>query len=166
MAIRNIVCDGDPILLKQTRKVEKFDAKLHELLQDMADTLKEQNGAGLAAPQIGLMRQVCIVLADEEEGIIELINPEITHSEGEQDGIEGCLSFPNEFGLVKRPMIVTVRAQDRDGNWFEKTGEGFTARAFCHEIDHLQGILFKTKVSRMLTQEELDNGEYAEEEEV
>ena len=165
MAIRNIVLDGDPILLKEMRKVEKFDEKLHLLLEDMEDTLIEQNGAGLAAPQVGIMRQICIVFTDEEEGIIELINPEIISEEGEQNGAEGCLSFPGEFGLVKRPMTVTVKAQDRNGNWFEKIGTEFTARAFCHEIDHLHGVVFTTKVSRMLTQEELEAGVYEKDEE-
>ena len=96
------------------------------------------------------------------EGPIELINPEIIHTQGEQNGAEGCLSNPGKFGLVKRPMQVTVKAQDRNGNWFEKTGEGLCARAFCHEIDHLHGILFTSKMSRLLTQEELETGEYAE----
>lgn len=162
MAIRNIVKEGDPILLKECRKVEKFDAKLHQLLDDMADTLHEANGAGLAAPQIGILRQICIVEASEEEGIIELINPEIIAADGEQFGAEGCLSFPGEYGLVRRPMTVTVKAQDRTGNWFEKTGEALSARAFCHEIDHLHGVVFKTHVTRMLSDEELESGDIPE----
>lgn len=161
MAIRTIVKFGDDVLTKECRTVEKFDEKLHLLLDDMKETLADANGAGLAAPQVGVLRKVCIV--DVGEGPIELINPEIIHTEGEQDGAEGCLSNPGEFGLVKRPMIVTVRAQDRNGNWFEKTGEGLCARAFCHEIDHLHGVLFISKVSRMLTKEELGYDEEDEE---
>lgn len=159
MAIRNIVKDGDPVLLKKTRKVEVFDKKLHQLLDDMIETLHDAGGAGLAASQVGILRQVCIIEADPDKPVIELVNPEIIAAEGEQNGAEGCLSFPGEYGLVKRPMKVTVRAQDRNGTWFETTGEGLTARAFCHEIDHLHGIVFKTHCSRMLTEEELESGE-------
>lgn len=167
MALRKIVKDGDPVLLKECRKVEKFDKKLHQLLDDMLETLNEANGVGLAAPQVGILRMVCIVDTLPEEGVIELINPEIIKAEGEQNGAEGCLSFPGEYGLVKRPMQVTVKAQDRNGEWFEKSGEGLTARCFCHEIDHLHGIIFKTHAKRMLTQEELESGviEEAEKEE-
>ena len=160
MAIRNIVQFGDNDLNKECRPVEKFDAKLAELLEDMKETLADANGAGLAAPQVGILRQVCVV--DAGDGPIELVNPEIIATEGEQNGAEGCLSYPGEYGLVKRPMKVTVRAQDRQGNWFERTGEGLCARAFCHEIDHLHGVLFTAKVSRMLTPEELETGEYEE----
>ena len=160
MAIRNIVQFGDNVLNKECRPVEKFDAKLAELLEDMKETLADAKGAGLAAPQVGILRQVCVV--DAGDGPIELVNPEIIATEGEQNGAEGCLSYPGEYGLVKRPMKVTVRAQDRQGNWFERTGEGLCARAFCHEIDHLHGVLFTAKVSRMLTPEELETGEYEE----
>ena len=160
MAIRNIVQFGDNVLNKECRPVEKFDAKLAELLEDMKETLADANGAGLAAPQVGILRQVCVV--DAGDGPIEFVNPEIIATEGEQNGAEGCLSYPGEYGLVKRPMKVTVRAQDRQGNWFERTGEGLCARAFCHEIDHLHGVLFTAKVSRMLTPEELETGEYEE----
>ena len=160
MAIRNIVQFGDNVLNKECRPVEKFDAKLAELLEVMKETLADANGAGLAAPQVGILRQVCVV--DAGDGPIELVNPEIIATEGEQNGAEGCLSYPGEYGLVKRPMKVTVRAQDRQGNWFERTGEGLCARAFCHEIDHLHGVLFTAKVSRMLTPEELETGEYEE----
>ena len=160
MAIRNIVQFGDNVLNKECRLVEKFDAKLAELLEDMKETLADANGAGLAAPQVGILRQVCVV--DAGDGPIELVNPEIIATEGEQNGAEGCLSYPGEYGLVKRPMKVTVRAQDRQGNWFERTGEGLCARAFCHEIDHLHGVLFTAKVSRMLSPEELETGEYEE----
>lgn len=163
MALRNIVKDGDSILLKKSRQVERFDKKLHQLLDDMAETMQDANGAGLAAPQVGVLRCVCLVEADPEKGIIELINPEIIVEEGEQNGAEGCLSFPGEYGLVKRPMRVTVKAQNRDGEWFEMTGDGLTARAFCHEIDHLHGRVFKSFVSRMLTDEELESGSWREE---
>lgn len=165
MALRNIVKEGDSILLKECRRVEKFDKKLHQLLDDMLETLREANGAGLAAPQVGILRMVCIIDTEQEEGVIELINPEIIKAEGAQTGPEGCLSFPGEYGLVKRPMQVTVKAQDRKGKWFEKSGEGLTARCFCHEIDHLHGIIFKTLAERMLTAEELESGVIEEEEE-
>lgn len=161
MAIRNIVQFGEDVLGKKCRPVEQFDKKLHMLLEDMKDTLVEANGAGLAAPQVGVLRRICLV--DPGEELIELINPEIIQVEGEQSGAEGCLSYPGKYGLVKRPMKVTVRAQDRHGKWFEKTGEGLCARAFCHEIDHLNGVLFTAHVIRMLTDEELEAG-IAEEE--
>lgn len=154
MAIRNIVQFGEDILKKECRPVEKFDRKLHQLLDDMQDTLYEANGAGLAAPQVGVLRRVCIV--DVGDGPIELINPEIVATEGEQTGPEGCLSLPNEWGEVTRPMRVTVRAQNRKGKWFETTGDELCARAFCHEIDHLHGVVFTDKASRMLTQEEIE----------
>lgn len=153
MAIRNIVQFGDEILTKQCRPVEKFDRKLHQLLDDMQDTLYEANGAGLAAPQVGILRQICII--DVGDGPIELINPEIIASEGEQSGPEGCLSLPREWGMVTRPMKVTVRAQNRKGKWFEITGEELCARAFCHEIDHLHGKVFTEFATRMLTAEEI-----------
>ena len=162
MAIRNVVQVGDDVLRKKCFEVTVFDEKLATLLDDMKETLADANGAGLAAPQVGILRSVCVV--DVGDGPIELVNPVITATEGEQNGAEGCLSYPGEFGLVKRPMKVTVRAQDRDGNWFEKTGEGLCARAFCHEIDHLHGVLFTAHVSRMLTPEELESGTAEEEE--
>ena len=131
----------------------------------MIDTLSTANGVGLAAPQVGVLRRAVIVLEtnvpeDEDEYIIELINPEIIEASGEQEGPEGCLSVPGEFGLVKRPMHVKVRAQNRFGEWFEVEGTGLTARCFCHEIDHLEGIVFTSKAERMLTEEELQSGEY------
>ena len=159
MAIRKIVKFGDSVLEKECRPVDK---KLHQLLDDMKETLADANGVGLAAPQVGILRSVCVV--DVGDGPIELVNPVITATEGKQNGAEGCLSYPGEFGLVKRPMKVTVRAQDRDGNWIEKTGESLCARAFCHEIDHLHGVLFTAHVSRMLTPEELESGTAEEEE--
>lgn len=153
MALRNIVTEGDPILSKVCKKVEKFDKKLGILLDDMYETMNKANGVGLAAPQIGLMRRICII--DVGEGVIELINPEIIETAGVQDGAEGCLSFPGEYGMVERPNYVKVRAQNRNGEWYEAEGEELLARAFCHEIDHLNGVVFKSKVSRMLDPEEL-----------
>ena len=161
MAFRNIVTEGDPILNKVCRKVEKFDKKLGMTLDDMYETMNKANGVGLAGPQIGLMRRICVI--DIGEGVIELINPEIIETSGTQDGPEGCLSFPGEYGMVERPNYVKVRAQDRNGNWFEAEGEELLARAFCHEIDHLDGIVFKTKASRMLDPEELADDSEAEE---
>lgn len=142
MALRNIVKDGDPILRKVCRPVEKFDDRLASLLDDMAQTMHEADGVGIAGPQVGIMRRLCVVDCYDEDGVIELVNPEIIKKSGEQTGSEGCLSFPGKFGTVTRPMHVTVRAQDRNGNIFEKSGEGLKARAFCHEIDHLNGVCF------------------------
>ena len=165
MALRNILTEGDPTLNKTSRPVVKFDNRLHVLLDDMAETLNTSNGVGLAAPQVGVLRRVVLVVEtnvpEGEEGfIIELINPEIISAEGEQRGSEGCLSVPDQFGIVTRPEKVTVRAQDRYGNWFEREGEGLTARCFCHEIDHLNGILFTSLAERMLTEEEIQSGEF------
>ena len=157
MAIRNIVKDGDPILKKKCRPVEKFDEKLAALLDDMAETLKVAEGVGLAAPQVGILRRVCIVDIGDEQGLIELVNPKIVAYSGKQSGAEGCLSCPNEYGVVERPMFVTVKAQDRHGEEFTVKGEGLKARAFCHEIDHLDGIIFKQKAERMLQPDELEN---------
>ena len=164
MALRDIVKDGDRALTKVCRPVEKFDTKLACLLDDMAETLKAADGVGLAAPQVGVLRRVVLVLEtnvaeEEDEFIIELINPEIVESSGEQDGAEGCLSVPGEYGLVTRPAIVKVRAQDRFGDWFEYEGEGLTARCFCHELDHLDGIVYTEKMDRFLTEEELATDE-------
>ena len=155
MAIRKIHEVGDPCLAKVCRPVTEFNDRLHELLDDMADTLEEAGGVGLAAPQVGILRRVCIV-EDEQGEIIELINPEIIKTEGEQTGLEGCLSVPDEYGIVARPDYVKVRAQDRHGEWFEVEGHGLTARAFCHELDHLDGVLFIDKATRMLAPEELE----------
>ena len=162
MALRKILRFGDKALNKVCRPVTDFNKRLHTLLDDMRDTLFEADGLGLAAPQVGILRRVAIVIDinketdDVEEQVIELINPEIIYREGEQEGNEGCLSLPGEFGIVKRPAKVTVRAFDRNGNEFEYTGEGITARCFCHEIDHLDGHLYTELVSRMLTPEELE----------
>lgn len=161
MAYRNIVTQEDPILHKTCRPVTAFNERLHQLLDDMADTLLESDGVGLAAPQVGVLRRAVLVLETnvpegEDEYIIELINPEIIESAGEREDSEGCLSVPGEYGIVKRPMQVRVRAQDRNGEWFEVEGTGLTARCFCHELDHLDGILFTSRCERMLTEEELE----------
>lgn len=154
MAIREIVRIGDEVLRKRARTVTSFDKRLRTLLDDMKETLVQADGAGLAAPQVGVLRRAVVVLVDDEW--VELVNPEIVASEGEQEGLEGCLSIPGKWGIVKRPQKVTVRAQDRDGKTFEKTGEGLMARAFCHELDHLDGVLFVDRASRVLTPEELE----------
>ncbi len=148
MAIRNIVKIGDDILRKVCRTQLTFDKKLHTILDDMAETLYDAEGAGLAAPQVGILRRFCIV--DVGDGLIELINPVIVSEEGSQTDDEGCLSIPGKSESVTRPMKVTVRAQDRNGNNFTVTGEGLKARAFCHEIDHLDGILYIDKVKKGL----------------
>ncbi len=157
MAIRNIVKDGDPILKKKCRPVEKFDKKLAILLDDMAETMHQANGVGLAAPQVGMLRRVVVI--DIGEGVIELVNPKIIAYSGEQEGIEGCLSFPGEWGLAKRPNYVKVKAQDRNGDEFEIDGEELLARAFCHEIDHLNGVVFKDVADRMLSAAEIEEME-------
>ena len=162
MAIRKIHEVGDPCLAKVCRPVTEFNDRLHELLDDMADTLEEAGGVGLAAPQVGILRRVCIV-EDEQGEIIELINPEIIKTEGEQTGLEGCLSVPGEYGVVTRPNVVRVRAQDRDGIFFDVEDEGLTARCFCHEIEHLDGHLFVEHIDHFLSDEELRD--YLEQEE-
>ena len=157
MGIRKILTDKDPALHKVCRPVEKFDWRLHRLLDDMRDTLAEANGVGLAAPQVGILRRVVIV--DTGEEILELVNPEMLEVSGEQEGPEGCLSVPGKYGLVKRPYIAKVRAQDRDGQWFEAEGEELIARCFCHELDHLDGIVYTEVMDRFLTDEELEYDE-------
>lgn len=154
MAIRNILKKGDDTLLKKSRPVERFDKKLWKLLDDMRDTLADAQGAGLAAPQVGILRRLCIVDIGDEDGVIELINPEITEHEGCQRTQEGCLSCPGVWGYTERPMTVTVKAFDRNGKPFEKTASGLKAKAFCHEIDHLDGILFTEKVVEFIDPEE------------
>lgn len=140
MALRNIVKLGDPILNKTSRKVEKFDGKLAALIDDMLETMYNANGVGLAAVQVGILKRVVVI--DIGEGPMELVNPEITMKEGEQQESEGCLSLPGKYGITSRPQKVQVKAQDRNGKWQVFTGEDLKARAFCHEIDHLDGILF------------------------
>lgn len=155
MALRTIVLEGDSCLTKVCRPVTAFNGRLHQLLDDMAETLADANGAGLAAPQVGILRRVCLVLDEANECYLELVNPEIIKTEGKQSGLEGCLSVPGKFAVVERPNIVRVRAQDRDGNWFEAEAQGLTARAFCHEIEHLDGHLFVEHTDRLLEGEEL-----------
>ena len=154
MGMRKILTDKEPALHKVCKPVEKFDFKLHKLLDDMAETLAEANGVGLAAPQVGILRRVVIV--DTGEEILELVNPTLLETSGEQIGAEGCLSVPGKYGLVKRPNYAKVRAQDRDGNWFEAEGEELSARCFCHELDHLDGIVYTEVMERFLTEEELE----------
>ena len=146
MAIRNIVKIGDDVLRKICRTQMTFDDKLATVLDDMAETMYKAEGVGLAAPQIGILRRYCVV--DVGDGLIELINPVITEKSGSQTGSEGCLSVPDRFEEVTRPLKVTVRAQDRKGNNFTVTAEGFKARAFCHEIDHLDGVLYIDRIKK------------------
>lgn len=155
MAIRNIRTDEDSILRKKSREVEKFDERLFQLLDDMADTMYDADGVGLAAVQVGVLRRVVIV--DIGEGLVELINPEIIEEDGIQCDVEGCLSLPGKQAYTMRPMTVTVKAQNRNGNWCVYKGTGLKAKAFCHEIDHLDGILYVDKIAK---QEEIDK--YAE----
>jgi len=164
MAMRNIVTVGDPVLNKVCRPYTEFGPRLHQLLDDMRETLAEADGVGLAAPQVGVLRRVVLVIEtnhgeDEEDTVMELVNPEIIATSGSQTGTEGCLSVPDEVGIVTRPMVVTVRAQDRNGNFFEYTGEGLTARCFCHELDHLDGVLYTARAERMLTEEDFMDDE-------
>ena len=166
MALRNIVTQGDECLSKVCRPVTAFNGRLHQLLDDMYDTLVESGGAGLAAPQVGVLRRCCLVLDEEAEEFIELINPEIIDQKGEQTGIEGCLSVPGKWGIVTRPNYVRVRAQDRDGEWCEVEGEGLTARCFCHELEHLDGHLYVEHIDHFLTEEELMEYMADDEEEV
>lgn len=154
MALRKIMLEGEPVLTKVSRPVTVFDSRLHVLLDDMKQTLEDAGGVGLAAPQVGILRRAIVV--DTGEEMLELVNPEILETSGEQDGPEGCLSVPGRYGLVKRPNFVRVRAQDRDGNWFEVEGEELMARCFCHECEHLDGHLYTEKVSRFLTDQEMD----------
>ncbi len=153
MGIRKILTDQEPALHKVCKPVTNFDQKLHKLLDDMAETLAQANGVGLAAPQVGILRRVVIV--DTGEEILELVNPTMLETDGEQEGAEGCLSVPGKYGLVKRPYYAKVRAQDRDGQWFEAEGEELIARCFCHELDHLDGIIYTEVMDRLLTEEEL-----------
>lgn len=160
MALRNIRKDEDAALYQDCRPYTVFNERLWELLDDMGETMMEAEGVGLAAPQVGIIRRCCVVLETnvpegEEEYIIELVNPEIIESDGEQTGFEGCLSFPGIYGCVTRPDHVVVKAQDRYGNEFTVEGDGLTARAFCHEIDHLSGHVFKEISTELLTEEEL-----------
>ena len=153
MGLRKILTVDEPALHKTCKPVTEFDAKLHKLLDDMRDTLLDSGGVGLAAPQVGIVRRV--VLVDTGDEILELVNPTLVETSGEQVGAEGCLSVPNKYGLVKRPYYAKIRAQDRFGNWYEAEGEELTARCFCHELDHLDGIIYTELMERYLTEEEL-----------
>ena len=155
MAIRKIVTQGDEALTKVCRPVTDFNKRLHDLLDDMGETMMQANGVGLAAPQVGVLRRVVVVLSDEDE-ILELVNPEIIETSGEQTGPEGCLSVPGKFGMVTRPNVVKTKAQDRFGDWYEYEGEELMARAFCHEIEHLDGHLYVEHIDKFLTQEDLN----------
>ena len=153
MGLRKILTDKEPCLHKVCRSVERFDWRLHKLLDDMVETLVDSGGVGLAAPQVGILRRGVVV--DTGEGILELVNPTLVETDGELTGPEGCLSVPGKYGLVKRPYYAKVRAQDRNGEWFEAEGEELIGRCFCHELDHLDGILYTEVMERFLTEDEL-----------
>lgn len=155
MALRKILTKGEPVLNKTAHPVTSFDGRLHDLLDDMKETLEDAGGAGLAAPQIGILRRA-VVVVDAEDNMLELVNPEIVLEEGEQTGWEGCLSVPGYWGKVTRPAKARVRAQDRNGKTFEVEGEGIVARCFCHELEHLDGHLYTEHVDKLYTTEELD----------
>lgn len=160
MALRHILTQEQPTLYKKSRTVTDFNDRLFQLLDDMHQTLDSAGGVGLAAVQVGVLRRVVLVIETnvpegESEYTIELINPEIVEAVGEQQEAEGCLSVPGEYGVVKRPAHVKVRAQNRNGEWFEVEGDGLTARCFCHEIDHLDGIVFTSKVEYMIDPEDI-----------
>lgn len=163
MALRKILTFEDRALHKVCRPVTEFDEKLHTLLDDMAQTLVDANGAGLAAPQVGILRRVFIM--DTGDGIVELINPEILETKGEQDGMEGCLSLPGDFWMVKRPSWVKAKAQDRNGKWFEIECEDLMARCICHETDHLNGHVYTEIAYRKLSDEEIEEMMSAKQEE-
>ena len=155
MAIRRIITQGDARLRKKCRQVTDFNRRLHDLLDAMRETLGEAQGAGLAAPQVGILRRAVIVLDDDEQ-MLELVNPEVLEQSGEQTAPEGCLSVPGKWGMVTRPSYVKIRAQDRFGNWLEMEREGLTARCFCHEIEHLDGHLYVEHIDHFLSDEELE----------
>ncbi len=154
MAKLKIVKVGDEALNKVCRPVENITPRVLTLLDDMAETMREANGVGLAAPQVGVLRRIVVIEVEEGE-LIELINPKIIAYSGEQEGLEGCLSLPGQWGIVKRPMHVTVRATNRHGELVDYTGSELLARAFCHELDHLDGKLYPSVAERMLTPEEI-----------
>ncbi len=155
MALRNIVNRSEDVLHKKCRPVEKFDEKLGILLDDMAETMYKAKGVGLAAPQVGILRRAVVI--DVGDGLVELINPEIIKKAGKQRGIEGCLSCPDQWGYVVRPMYVTVKAQDRTGKDIEFKAKEFFARAICHELDHLDGHLFTEKVDEFVDPKDLED---------
>ncbi len=153
MAVRKIVTEGDDVLTKKCRVVDKFDDRLAMLIDDMIETLHQSGGVGLAAPQVGVLKRVVVI--DIGEGVIELVNPKIIAYSGTQETLEGCLSCPGEWGITRRPSYVKVKAQDRNGNEITVDGKDLLAKAFCHELDHLEGIIFKTVALRMLNQKEI-----------
>ena len=175
MAVRNILTNDDPGLTMKSRIITDFDSRLHQLLDDMRDTLICANGAGIAAPQVGVLRRAILVVNSKRKAelmeeldrddvsdmyyqdIVEMINPEIINTDGEQVGNEGCLSLPGQCGIVTRPLSVTVKAQDRYGDFFELTCRDHAARAVCHEINHLDGVLYTSLATRMLTAEEIED---------
>ena len=157
MAIRRIVKQGDPILRKRSREIIEINDRIFEIIEDMTETLYKENGLGIAAPQIGILKRIVVI--DTGEGLIELINPVILSTEGEQENTEGCLSVPGEFGLVKRPACVKIKALNKNGKRIELVGNGVLARAICHEIDHLEGRLFTDIAIEMYSQEEIDDME-------
>ena len=159
MTIRKIVKHPNELLTTPTKKVLKFDRKLATLLKDMHDTMLDSDGIGIAAPQVGESIRVAIVDLGEGEDIIEMINPEVLETEGSVIDIEGCLSFPELYGEVERPFYVRIKAQERDGRWYELEAEDYEARAILHEIDHLDGILFDSKILRVVDPSELENEE-------
>ncbi|HCA29196.1 MAG TPA: peptide deformylase [Ruminococcaceae bacterium] len=150
MAIRNIINESDELLHKVSRPVTEFNERLWQLLDDMAETLQKADGVGLAAPQVGVLRRVFIMDMGDGEGVIEVINPEFVEKKGRQEDVEGCLSCPGEYGITKRPAYVKIKAQDRFGKDFFLDREDLKARCICHESDHLDGIIFKQRVIRML----------------
>ena len=155
MAILNIVKEGDPILRGKCREVTEITPRIIRLLDDMADTLHKADGCGLAAPQVGVKRRICIVEVEEGD-IIEMINPVVIEESGYQNELEGCLSIPGKWGYTERPMNVTVKALDRNGKEFTVAGDDLKARALCHEIDHLDGVLFTDKVTEFVDPSELE----------
>ena len=161
MAIRRIVKEGDPILRMKCRPVTEFGEKLNQLLDDMHETLEQANGVGLAAPQVGILRRVVVLLDvnKEPEEMVELVNPEVIEQKGSERVVEGCLSVPGVYGYVTRPTWAKIRAQDRNGNWFEREGEGIVAQCFCHETEHLDGHLFTEKVEEYIDPEAMQGGD-------
>ena len=164
MAIRRIVIQGDDRLGKRCRPVTDFNKRLHDLLDDMKETLAEAQGAGLAAPQVGVLRRA-VVIAGDGDDMLELVNPEILEQSGQQTSPEGCLSVPGKWGMVTRPNFVRIRAQDRYGEWFEAAGEELMARCFCHELEHLDGHLYVERIDHFLSEEELEAYYQSQEEE-
>ncbi|MBQ8146812.1 MAG: peptide deformylase [Clostridia bacterium] len=159
MALLKIVKENEDLefLRRKSSEVTEITPRITELLDNMIETMRNANGCGLAAVQVGVLRRVVVI--ETEDGLFELINPVITKKTGEQQGLEGCLSLPGKWGVTKRPQCVTVRALDREGKEFELTGYDLLAKAICHEVDHLDGIIYTDKAIRMLSPEELEEEE-------